>query len=190
MKMRRLVFALILVITILGTLPLPSNAIIGSTSNHPFLTFIWTHHGENYTGMVVSMSETLRLDEARISLYDMNKELRETGLLSQYGENYDFGQYLRFSDVNQNGKLDAADMFIIYNANVTEDWGIVFTYEPTGSTLSSRTLSNNVFTVKKHEKKLPNLLNIIYDPYVPLFILEISISCLILILVYINTRKN
>lgn len=183
MRMRKPGIAFLFIITIFGLFTFTTNTTaMTSPEHHTSLYLQWTQDSEKYSGVVIAMSDTLKLDRVRISIYDMNEKIRETGLLSEYSENNEFGKYLEFKDTNNNGKLDAADIFIIPQKGVSENWGIVFTYEPSGTELASRTLSNKEFPLKENEKE--------YDPTIYILIFDIHLISLFLILVYIYTRKN
>lgn len=184
MRMRRLVTDLMILIIILGSLSFPASASFQSTSSYPPLSFSWTECGGDYSGGVVSISGTLYLDRARISLYDTNKKLMESGLLSEYSANRSFGQYLEFRDVNENGKLDVIDVFIISGAIYIKDWGIVMTYELIGKSIYSRTLSNEPFSISDEEEEKE------IDREIFLLIFEMNVFGLLVILVYIYFRRT
>jgi hypothetical protein len=183
MRMRRRIPALMIVISIIGSLFFTASASFHSTGGHPPFTFSWTECGEDFTGGVDSLSGTLYLDRTRISFYDTNKKLMESGLLSEYSANRSFGQYLEFRDINENGKLDVIDVFIISGAVYIEEWGIVVTYEPIGKSLYSRTISNEPFSISEELEKENDR-----DIFILIFLM--NVGGLLLILVNIYTRKN
>jgi hypothetical protein len=183
MRMRRSGFTILFIITIFGLLFSAVNAI--ATPPQPPKSQINLQLTENiisYTGGVIWVSHTFKLDTVRFSIYDVNQKLRETGLLSEYTENKEFGRYLKFTDINDNDILDLIDMFIIPKSGITDDWGLVFSYEPSGRTLLSRTISNKEFSLKEDEKE--------YDPTIYILIFEFHVFSLILILVCIYIRKK
>jgi hypothetical protein len=181
--MKKTVSGLIVMFIILGTISLPTNASSQSTGSHPTLTFSWTESGESYYGGVVSMSDEIKLDRVRISIYDTNRELTETGLFSEYAENRSYGERLEFTDANQNGKLDPGDIFKLTGVGIIDDWGIVITYEPTGKTLYSKTIFNEPFFLEEDEKDYDNTL-------LQILVITFIVVSLLLVLVYIYTRKN
>ena len=125
---------------------------IVATPPSPRLEFQKSVTTPDYLG-TISDYGSWRLEEVRISLYDYNKQLMETGLLSEYSRDPDFGHYLGFRDINGNNKVDSIDTFYIYGkAGVSSNWGAVLTYERTGKTLTSSTISGKNLSLEEENE--------------------------------------
>ncbi len=182
--MRKIILAVIFIIIVSCSISMPvKSTIISQPRTSPHIVFHWEQNNESYIGYVISLTDYLRLDKARISLYDDKEKLMESGLLSEYVENREFGYYFEFWDVAQNNKVDASDIFIISGTRVNEDWGFVITYTLTGKAIYSRTLSNEHFSVSVEEGKEN-------DRDIFILIFEVNVFGLLVILVYIYSRKN
>jgi len=123
-----------------------------ATEPSPRLEFHVSDSGFYYIGSI-SQSRRWRLDEIRMSLYDGNKNLIETGLLSEYAVNQDFGYFLGYEDNNKNNRVDAADRFYVYrNEQVEPYWGIVLICEKSGRTLTGSTISGKSFSIAEEDE--------------------------------------
>lgn len=130
-------------------------------SPNAYLNFNKIPDSENYTGNIVSLDVKIELERIRIALYDDNLHLKETGLLSGYSKNTIEKYYLDFWDAFNNSKLESADIFYIFgHGEVQPNWGVVLTYEPTGDTIASNTISGKAFTLEEENKEDYGLITI------------------------------
>ena len=121
-------------------------------SPSPRFEFQKSDTDQGYIGTIFNCG-SWRLDELRISLYDYDKQLIETGLLSDYSHDPDLGHYLGYRDINYNNRVDGVDTFYIYGkAGVSSNWGVVLAYEKTGKTLASSTISGENFSLEEENE--------------------------------------
>lgn len=150
-KNGRWLFTIIFVILYIIPLNAPSSADPPS----PGLYFDEIEDSEGNTRWSGSlMGGSIKSEDARITIYDDHLNIKETGLFSEYSENIIERYYVNYTDINQNGKVDAGDLLIIYQrGEVQPDWGVVITFESTGDEVCSSTLSNERFSLEEKKEE-------------------------------------
>ncbi len=172
---KRYTTALVMILMLFGTFELINCT--EATPPQSTLFFQKMSEGENYTGNILRLGGyNDKLEKFRITLYDDNLSLIETGLLSEYSQNTLEGLYLDFRDNNNDGILGAEDTFFVFGKEeVQPTWGVVLTYEPDGHTITSNTLSGERFLLEEENDEDHN------PSFILLFIgLEVCVIIVIL----------
>jgi hypothetical protein len=80
--------------------------------------------------------------------------------------------------------MDSADVFYIFgNEEVQQNWGVILTYEPTGMTITSITISGEAFSLEEENKEDYGLITFF-------LVLMLIIFGMIIIILFYHRRKE